>query len=180
MMTRLTQKMETFCLKYCELGHAAEAAIQAGYSKKSIATIAAHTMKNPLVIARIAELRQKAEDASVMTVQERKQKLSDIGRADVTEFVDQEGNIDLSGGNTGALAEIQVEDWRGGRDGESQSRTKRVKVHPKIQAIQELNMMDGVYTEGPQVHIDNRKIEITVVSERAKELTEGIVRGDRT
>ena len=70
--------------------------------------------------------------------------------------------------------------YGGGKGGRASSRTKAVKLHSKLQAIQELNKMDGIYTEGPQVHIDNRKIEISVVSERAKELTEGIVRGDRT
>ena len=184
----LTQKQETFCVKYFELRNVTKAALAAGYSAKYAVSIGSFTLTKPAIQARIKELRGKVEkqvfknlkDASVMSVLERKQKLSEIGRADVTEFVDKEGNVDVSGGNTGVIEEIQVKDWRGRKDGRVQSRTKKVKIHPKIQAIQELNKMEGIYTEGPQVNIDNRKVEITVVSERARELTEGVVRGDRT
>lgn len=183
MITRLTQKQETFCLKYFETHNATQATIAAGYRPKYAAAIGSLNLGKPKIQARLQELSQRlknAEDDSVMNVLERKQKLSEVGRVDVTEFVDQEGNIDISGENTGAIAEVIVKDWRGGKGGAPQSRTKAVKLHSKLQAIQELNKMEGIYTEGPQVHIDNRKIEISVVSERGKELTEGIVRGDRT
>jgi len=183
----LTEKQELFCLKYYELGNASEAARLAGYSLKNVGFHTGQVLNSPLVKARLNELRQMEENTrqqleleSVMSVLERKQKLSEVGRVDVTEFVNEEGEIDLSGGNTCVIAEIIVKDWRGGKGGRPSSRTKAVKLHSKLQAIQELNKMDGIYTEGPQVHIDNRKIEISVVSERAKELTEGIVRGDRT
>ena len=183
----LTKKQELFCLRYFELGNASEAARLAGYSPRNVGFHTGQVLNSPLVKARLNDLRQmeeyireKSEMEAVISVLERKQVLTEIARADLTKFVNEEGNIDLSGENTGVISELQVEEWRGDKDGPAQSRTKRLKIHSKIQSIDLLNKMDKIYVEGTQVNIDNRKIEITVVSERSKELTEGIIRGDRT
>ena len=79
---RLTQKQETFCLKYFELGNASEAARLAGYSERSIRAIASKTLTNINIQTRIQELRQKVEDASIANVVERKQRLTVIMRED--------------------------------------------------------------------------------------------------
>jgi phage terminase small subunit len=138
-MRRLTKKQEIFCLKYVELGDATQASLLAGYAPKYARENTDHVLDRPLVQARIKELRQIAEDETVMMVLERKRRLSEIARAKV-----------------------------------------RDKFQNPIQAIDVLNKMDKIYSEGAQVNIDNRKIEITVVSEKAKELVERIMLGERT
>ena len=55
---KLTQKQETFCLKYFELGNASEAALIAGYSPRSIRNIASVTLTNANVQEKLKELRQ--------------------------------------------------------------------------------------------------------------------------
>ena len=79
---KLTQKQETFCLKYFELGNASEAARIAKYSPKTAAVIGRENLLKPKIIERIAGLRQVAEDASIANVVERKQRLTVIMRED--------------------------------------------------------------------------------------------------
>lgn len=99
---------------------------------------------------RLNFLKTKAEDESVMKVLERKQKLSTIGRAKLTDYVDNNGNVDITGEGGGAIAELTIEDWKGGKDGRASSQIKRIKLLNPIQAIEELNKMDGVYDARPE------------------------------
>ena len=48
------------------------------------------------------------------------------------------------------------------------------------QAVDLLNKMEKIYAEGTTVNIDNRKIEIIVTTENAKQLTEKIIDGQGT
>lgn len=116
---RLTQKQETFCLKYHELGNAAEAARLAKYSPKTADVIGWENLGKPQIQARIDELRKKAENASQANVLERKQILSDIAR--------------------GKLPQLTIEKVAG-----TTTKTTARQRDP-IQAIAELNKMEGVY-----------------------------------
>jgi hypothetical protein len=137
-------------------------------------------LNSAVVQARIKELKQKSEDASVMNLLERKRRLSDIARAVIPDFVGDDGiKVTKDSPNVGAVAEITTRTKVYRKGGEPVTITD-IKLHNPIPAIQELNKMDKVYAVEGQVNIDNRKIEIFVVSERAKELTEAIMQGART
>lgn len=176
MTKRLTQKQEMFCVKYFELGNATEAAVQAGYSPKTAYSIGNENLKKPEIRARIQELRKKVEDAAIMNVSERQRKLSVIARARLTDFIElgQDGswvNIGPEVEGSGAIQEIRSRTEYDDKGAKPTVYTS-VKLHDPIKAIDLLNKMDKIYSEGPQVNIDNRKIEIIVVDEEAKELTE--------
>ncbi len=146
----LTQKQDTFCLKYFELGNATEAAILAGYSPKTADVIASENLTKPKILARIEDLRSKAEDTSVASVQERMQRLTNIIRANVIDFIDKEGEPELSEDNPnhGAASEFKhkVIYTKAG----SQVTTKEIKLHSPLQAMDILNKMDGAYA--PEKH----------------------------
>ena len=160
---RLTQKQETFCLKYFELGNATEAALIAGYKPKTARFIASENLTKPNIQVRIQELRQKVEDASVMDVRERQQRLTEIARAKLTDFMEL--------GLDGSWVNIGQETPQGGAIQEIHSRTEydkdganltvytSVKLHDPMKAIDLLNRMDKIYSD-PSVFVDNRKIEI--------------------
>lgn len=181
---RLTQKQETFCLKYFELGNASEAALIAGYSPRNARFIASINLTKVNIQTRIQELRKKAEDASVMNFLERQQRLTEIGRARLTDLMEL--------GQDGSWVNIGPETQHGGAIQEIHSRTEydddgahptvhtSVKLHDPMKAIDLLNKMDKIYSEGPIVNIDNRKVEIHVTSEEARQLTEKIIEGTRT
>ena len=151
MKTRLTQKQETFCLKYFELGNATEAAKLAKYSPKTAQAIAAENLLKPVIQERLAELRKKAEDASVMSVLERKQRLSEIARAKLPDF--------MTLGEDGSWVNIGPETPNGAAISEMHSRTEydkdgncptiytSVKLHNPVNAIDLLNKMDNLYKE---------------------------------
>jgi phage terminase small subunit len=150
----LNRRQERFCLEYFLSGNASEAARLAGYSPKGTGANSHQVLSSALVQARLNDLKAKAQEAarvlqvkSIMSVLERQQRLSIIGRANLINFVDADGNIDLSHPDTEAIAELTVEDWQE-HDGERpSSRTKKVKLHSPLQAIDLLNKMDKMYSE---------------------------------
>jgi len=79
---KLTQRQETFCVKYFELGNASEAARIAGYSPRTVRAIASINLTKVNIQERLKELRQKVEDESIASVMERKQRLSAFIRED--------------------------------------------------------------------------------------------------
>jgi len=163
MKQNLTQKQETFCVKYFELGNGTEAAIQAGYNPRNARVIASQNLTKINIKVRIEELRQKVEDASVMDVRERQQRLTEIARAKLTDYMEL--------GQDGSWVNLGEETPHGGAIQEIHSTTKydehsanptvhtSVKLHDPMKAIDLLNRMDKIYTDGAQ-YIDNRKIEI--------------------
>jgi len=183
MKTRLTQKQETFCIKYFELGNATEAAIIAGYNRKTAEVIASQNLRKLKIQERINELREEIKSAAIMSVEERMEKLSIIGRANLTDFqtVGADGSwIDIGPENpyTGALQEITSRTEYDDNSSNAAVITK-IKLHDPVKAIDLLNKMDKIYSEGPTVNVDNRKIEIIVQSEKAKDLTERILADKR-
>jgi phage terminase small subunit len=166
---KLTQKQETFCLNLFQGMSQHEAYLKAGYSNKQSPAVidknASILAKTSKVLVRIDELRKKAEDDSVMDVLERKQRLTEIARAKLTDFMElgQDGawvNIGPETKNGGAISEIhsrtEYDD-----DGAKPTVHTSVKLHNPVEAIKELNKMDKVYTEGgTNVNIDNRSVTI--------------------
>ncbi len=178
----LTQKQETFCLKYFELGNASEAAVIAGYSPKYAATHTTRWLRMANIKARLDELRQKVEDAAIMNKQEILKKHSIIGRAAITDF--------QTLGADGSYVDVGPENEHAGAVQEITSRTEyaedsshsavisKVKLHDPIKSMQEIAKLRGYYPkEGTgEGSTDNRTINIIVSSEKAKELTENVSR----
>lgn len=180
MARRLTQKQETFCLKYFELGKVTEAALVAGYSPRTAFVIGSENLTKPKIIERIDQLRQIAENASIASVVERKQRLTEIVRADIPDFV-EDGNIRVGkqSPNVGAVSEITSKTKVFRKGGEPILITN-LKLHSPIQAIAELNKMERIYEAEGSIRIDNRTLIINVMSEHAKSLTQRLIEGERT
>ncbi|MCJ7829167.1 MAG: terminase small subunit [Dehalococcoidia bacterium] len=172
MKSPLTPKQEIFCLKWIELGNASQAVILAGYKTKNPDVIGAQNLAKLSIQTRIAELRQKTEDATVATVLERKQVLTEITRGRFADFVGK--GLTEQKLKSAALQEIRVTEFSAG---ETSTKKTTIKLHSPIQAIAELNKMDGIYREGMTVNIDNRRLEITVSSEKTRELLKEIEEG---
>ena len=182
MKYRRTQKQEAFCLKYVELAKAKEAAIAAGYSPKTAEAIASHNLKRPLVLARIEELRKLAEDATIATVVERKQILSQIARGRIGNLLDESQRIKQGEPLTDAsIQEVATEEITIGRGENAKlAQVTKIKLHNPIQAIDLLNKMDKLYGESAAINVDNRTVNIIVNSEKGREITERLLAGERT
>ena len=106
---------------------------------------ATRLLKKAKIKDRLDQLRQKVEDASVATVLERKQILTEIARGRLSDFMGEPITSDKL--KSAAIQEIRV------TDGDISTAT--VKLHNPIQAIAEINKMTGVYTTSPNVNINN-------------------------
>lgn len=155
MARRLTQKQETFCLKYFELGNASEAARIALYSPKTAAVIGRENLLKPQIQERIDELRQKAEDATIGTVQEREQILTEIYRGRMGDHLDEGHRIKQGEPlDSAAIQEVTTEDVLIGRGEHAKLATiTKIKLLNPVPAIAEHNKMQKVYEDKTPIGI---------------------------
>ncbi len=179
---RLTQKQRGFTLDVIKEVKPGQAYLN-HYKVKSMAVAdacASRLLKTAKIQAYYQELLAKMEDESIASPKERKQILTEITRGRVSDLLDDSQRI-KQGGNldTAAIQEIDTTDIKIGK-GENAALAiiTKVKLHNPIQAITELNKMERIYDEG--VKIDNRTLNIYVNSDKAKELTEKLIEGERT
>ena len=161
---KLKAKQEKFCINYLRMGNATQAAIAAGYSPKYVATNTTKLLKNTKIAQRLMELNEKVQSSAIMDVQERKERLSEIARARLTDFMElgADGSWVNIGPETKGSAAIQEIHSRTeyDKDGNAPTIYTSVKLHDAMKAIDLLNKMDKIYAEGLQVNIDNRKIVV--------------------
>ena len=145
-----TLRQERFILGYMESGNATQAAIEAGYSRKTARFMASENLTKPNIISRLRELRERATSEKVMSVKERKEHLSEIARGYLTDFVELgvDGlRVNPKAPNSAAIQEIHSRIGYG-QNGKRSTIHTSVRVHDAIRAIAELNRMDGVYASG--------------------------------
>lgn len=175
-------KWEIFCQSMLLGKEKYQCALDAGYKPSAARSTASHLLDKELVKARIQELQEASASAKIMSVRERKERLSEIARANITDFVSANGVIDVDGRNPhkGAVEGFSTKVKYSGKGFEPECVTD-LKLHSPIDAIRELNKMEKVYEEGSgnTTINDNRKIlNVVVVSDKARELTERICGGE--
>lgn len=84
---KLTEKQKRFADEYIQSGNATQAAIAAGYSKKTAAVIAAENLIKPNVKTYIDERMRTIEDNRIMSAKEAIELLTSISRGEVKETV---------------------------------------------------------------------------------------------
>jgi phage terminase small subunit len=171
---RLTAKQEAFCVHYFEHRNASAAALAAGYAPRTVRQMGHETLSKPYIQTRLAALQQRAEDASIAGVVERKQVLTEIVRGRFADFmVDVANNPEKL--KSAALQEIRTVST-------TKARITTIKLHDPVRAIGELNKMDGIYQPDGAINVDARTQvnNITVTSPEAESLTQRIIDGDQT
>lgn len=161
-----------------------DAAIEAGYKTKNCESIASRLVKKSQVFQRILDLQEMAESDAIMSVIQRKERLSEIARARLTDFVEAGAdgsyiNVGLESVNSAALKKVKSR-TEYDKDGANAAVITKLELHDPIRAIAELNKMERVYEPEGSVLIDNRTLTINVNSEKAKELTQRIIEGEKT
>lgn len=121
----LTHKQRQFCLEYVQSGNATEAAIKAGYSKKSAAVIGAENLIKPNIKNYIQELTEKMESQKIASAIEMQQILTSIIRQETDE-------------------EVVVVEGCGEGISEAVTKTKKPSHRDVIAAIDKLARMQGV------------------------------------
>ena len=85
MANKLTIKQQKFVDEYLICGNATQAAIKAGYSKKTAQAIGAENLSKPLIKNYIDERRQELADSKIADAQEVLEYLSSVMRGEQTE-----------------------------------------------------------------------------------------------
>jgi len=157
----LTVKQEKFTLNLFAGMSQREAYIQAGYSSNMLPGVidnhASLLAKKGEVKVRLQELQEQAESDKIMSVKERKERLSEISRARLTDYQESgmDGgwiNIGKESPNTAALSEI-TSTTKYDDNGASPTLITKVKLHSPITAIAELNKMERIYNDGTTVNV---------------------------
>lgn len=86
-MVKLTEKQKRFADYYIELGNATQAAIKAGYAKRSAQQMGAENLLKPVIKTYIDERLAQLASERIMGAQEAVELLSSIARAEITEVV---------------------------------------------------------------------------------------------
>ena len=174
----LTAKQEQFCLNILQGMTQREAWGKAGYSTKySMAILdanASHLANRSKVKTRVAELRNLAASPTIMPVTERKERLSEIARARLTDYTCCGPDRDLVnvGPESPNIAALQSIETRTAFDenGAKPTVVTRIKLHNPIQAIAELNKMGGDYAPEKHAVLGDILIEV-VYRSKPKELS---------
>ena len=121
------------------------AAIEAGYKPSRAKETGYRLVTYGQVWDRYLELQQLATSAAVMPVRERKERLSELSRANIPDFITGDGiKVSKESPNVGAVSEITSVTRVFRKSGEPVVITK-LKLHNPITAIAELNKMEGEY-----------------------------------
>lgn len=89
----MTPKQEKFCVEYLIDLNATQAALRAGYSKRTAYSIGNEILKKPEIKSRINELRSQEFKKSIMTADEVEARLSKAARGELQEEVVVTENI---------------------------------------------------------------------------------------
>lgn len=143
---------ENFCLNLVSGMSQTEAYIKAGYSPRGANGEASKLISNHIISARIRELQKASESSKIISVQKRKERLTEIIEASHPDFHDAEGrpvSLTHDTPNVGAVADVTQEY----DSGAERMVTTKVKLHDPMKAMDILNKMGGDYPPN--------KIEVT-------------------
>lgn len=147
-MKKLSERQRLFCKYVCEGINPSVAAIKAGYSRKGSSSQACRLLKSDRIQKEIYRLEKEMASPNIMGLRERKEYLSRIVRAKITDYLEVvDGNIQLKTleGNVPDDVLVKYEHaTRTYKNGKVMTRTT-VKLANKIKAIHELNKLDGIY-----------------------------------
>lgn len=154
------KRQEKFALALFQGMTQKDAALEAGYKPSRVDVTASELVRNSKIFNRILELGKMAESDAIMSVRERKERLSEIARARLTDYVTCGPDRDLinvgpESPNTGALQEITSR-TEYDKDGAGVAVITKLKLHNPITAIAELNKMEGQYPPS-EVKVDPGK-----------------------
>jgi len=136
----LTPRQLAFCLEYARAINGKQAAIAAGYSPRGAKETASRLLTFANIRAKIKALRAKAEDAAVMSMKEAAQRLTEIGRGELPDFINPDGTATVDAPNQAAIQVLDID-----KDG----RVTRLRLRDPIRTIEALARLLGWYNEPP-------------------------------
>ena len=159
-MSELSPKQKRFCQEYMKDLNGTQAAIRAGYSKKTAKEIAAQNLSKLNIQEFIQKLQDKIKERNNITVDKLISELVNIYDINPADIYDKKGNLkpiqDLPENITRAIREIEVVERYSGKS--IQIQTRKIKFHNKLEAIEKLARHIGFYEKDNE----QKKIELPI------------------
>lgn len=187
----MTPKQEKFCKAYLANGlNATQAAITAGYSARTAASIGEENLKKPEIAKAIAQHTQKVMAALDYGVERVLQQVARMAFFDPRKLYDDKGNLkpirELDDDTVAAIAGIEVEEGgrglivtkRKGKGGRSQStavpvtRTAKIKLADRGNALDKLMRYHALYK-------DKLDVKVSATDELAEKIAKAQARAKR-
>lgn len=148
-----TQRDHEFVRHYLKMQNGTRAAIAAGFPPASAHVTASRLLKNTKVLTLIEQARQKMRERTEISIEKLVTELARIGFANMEDFIriDGEGqpHIDLSDVSTddmAAIQEITTETFmEGPEEMQREVRRTKIKLHPKLDALEKIAKHLGLY-----------------------------------
>ena len=161
-MVKLTDKQEMFCEEYIadpEM-NITNAAIKAGYSKKTAYSIGSENLKKPEIDKRIQELKNERSERLRFTADEVLSKLAILSRSNIKNFAKPDGFGGLtmhipdgiSDEDMYCISELTTEEYKE-NDGTPVKKTK-IKFVDKLRAIEAAGRHVGVQAFKEKVDVE--------------------------
>ena len=154
-----------------------QAAIYAGYKETRAMQTGGELVRYSEIVKRIKQLNELTHTPGIMSVKERKIKLSDIARPCLTDFLtaDEEGlHVELGKDMPGraAIQEVTIR-TESNEKGKTEATITKIKLHDPVRAIAEHNRMEGEHAPAEMRHtgVDGGPVILKVVYDGDKEKT---------
>jgi phage terminase small subunit len=163
--SKLTAKQEAFCQFYAISGNAADSYRKAGYASVKLASgvtndssmAIGRLLKDPRIVARIAEIRAPLLEAQEITKEKVMKEIASIAFSDIGKLFDEDGALkhpsEVDEKTRRALSAIDMEELYEGKGAEriSVGMTKKVKLWDKVKALEMLAKHFQLYSDAPVV-----------------------------
>jgi phage terminase small subunit len=166
---RLTPKQEGFALAYCRLMNASDAYREVYDVKrstsKSVNEMASRLLKNVKVASMIAEIRARAEDTAILTVERTRVELARVCFSDVRKLCNPDGSLmkvnELDADTAAAVASFEVDEVEVGD--KVVRRTIKVKLWDKNAALEKAMKHLGLYERDIAKPSENLALQVVLV-----------------
>ena len=137
---KINEKQQAFCREYLKDYNATQAAIRAGYSKKTAYSIGPENLNKPVIRAYLKELLDQIKTNDLLTAERYIEELNKFTFVDIMDFFDENHNLkppsELSESQSKAISSIDVTHFEGGEDGRATSTRISFKLIDKLKAIE--------------------------------------------
>jgi phage terminase small subunit len=165
----VTPKQEAFALAYSRLMNASDAYREVydvrRSTSKSVNEMASRLLKNVKVASMIAEIRARAEDTTILTVERTRAELARVCFSDVRKLCNPDGSLkkvnELDADTAAAVASFEVDEVQIGD--KVVRRTIKVKLWDKNAALDKAFRHLGLYERDNASHSENLELQVLLV-----------------
>lgn len=181
---RITLRERRWRVEYLKTKNATEAAIRAGYSAKTATTIGSALFRQPYTQQWLKEVLSKQEKRTEITADRTLKEIARVAFLDPRKVYREDGTLlpvpQMGDDEAAALSEFEETVLAG--DDKSSIRTKKIKFHSKIQALDQLAKHFKLYvdTPPPPVNPETPAVTFPVTSEELHELVRRRMQKTRT